>query len=474
MRFYFATIKYQTCLLAGFILLSTNMSAIAKKSEVTMWQSDVIDVRYEHLEPSYWIEKLNTADNVLMSQKQIQTFNQDLLANNQYVVDPLAVEPSFSKTQLLKKINSVSSQPKSARYYADGRQLTDADFAKYFKNLNKVAVKESNLVQYGMVVSRAIMRAFPTHDRVFNKYMDTDLDRMQETGVFPGDTLAVLHESTDGLWVLAQHYHYLAWVPKQAIAIGDKSAIRAYKNADSFVVVTGGKVETNFVPNQPQVSEIQLDMGTRLPLLDHKKVGNQVYGQNPYASYVVELPIRNKNGSLAFKTALIARHHDMHLGYLPMTKRHIIQQAFKFLGERYGWGHDYNGRDCTGFVGEIYKSFGLVMPRNSGQQGAGKYGLNTRFSKADLAPIKMDAVKQLQVGDLIYIPGHVMMAIGDDDGKAYVIHDVKGLGYTQADGSFYKGTLNGVSVTPLLPLSLSKNKSYLDTVYNFKRIHQSQ
>ena len=76
----------------------------------------------------------------------------------------------------------------------------------------------------------------------------------------------------------------------------------------------------------------------------------------------------------------------------------------------------------------------------------------------------------MQVGDLIYIPGHVMMYLGEQDGQPYVIHDVKGLGYNKADGSFYSSSLNGVSVTPLLPLRLSQTQSYLDRTYNIKRI----
>jgi len=44
------------------------------------------------------------------------------------------------------------------------------------------------------------------------------------------------------------------------------------------------------------------------------------------------------------------------------------------------------------------------------------------------------------------------------------------LGYNKGDGSFYSSALNGVSVTPLLPLRLSQETSYLDRVYNIKRI----
>lgn len=445
-------------------------SLLLSAEEAATWQSDVIGVEYTHLAPTHWLNKLKTPQKVLMQPTEIIKFNQQLIQNNTNVVDPLNSPKQLSQKALLKKIDAVSKPPTSARYYADGRKLTTEDFDKYVENLNKKAVKLVNDSQYAMVTSRAVMRTFPTFDRVFNQQMDTDLDRFQETGVFPGDVLMVLHESADKLWYLVQHYHYLAWLPKKAIAIGNKDEIAEYRNTKSFVVVTGSKVTTNYVPNQPQISEVQLDMGVRLPLMSSSKISNNIHGQNPYASYVVSLPVREDDGRLTFKQALIARHHDMHVGYLPMTSNNIISQGFKFLGERYGWGHDYNGRDCTGFIGEIYKTFGLLMPRNSGQQGSGKYGINSRFNKDQNSTDKMPAVNKMQVGDLIYIPGHVMMFIGEEAGKPYVIHDVKGLGYKDAQGQFYRGTLNGVSVTPLLPLRLSTNSSYLDRVYNIKRV----
>ncbi len=63
-----------------------------------------------------------------------------------------------------------------------------------------------------------------------------------------------------------------------------------------------------------------------------------------------------------------------------------------------------------------------------------------------------------------------MMYIGEVDGEPYVIHDVTGLSYYQSDESLYRGTLSGVSVTPLSPMRLSKDKSYIDGIYAIKTI----
>ncbi len=438
--------------------------------EVSIYRTDVIGVNESQLKVNYWLDKIKPRTEPLMSQQEISAFNHQLLIENKHIVKPLNLPAQLSKSTLLHKISAISSVPVRARFYANGKQLTHLNYREYVDNLNEKQVKTTNEVRWGLVVKRSVLRKFPTLDRVFNKGMDTDLDRFQESGIFPGEAVAILHESADQKWYLIQNYNYLAWLPKEAVALGDKAVVAEFIQASEFLLVTGSKVYTAYNPENLAVSQIQLDMGVRLPLMSRANLPNQLYGQNPYSSYVVKLPVRNAQGQLSFSLAMIGMSQDVSRYYLPLTQQNIVNQAFKFLGERYGWGHDYNGRDCTGFVGEVYKSFGFVMPRNSGQQGQGKYGQNIRFTKQTPREEKLAAIGRLAIGDLIYIPGHVMMYLGDDKGEPYVIHDVKGLAYLNAKGELYRGTLNGVSITPLLPLQLSKTTSYVDRIYAIKRL----
>lgn len=456
----------------SFIALSISLASmvcISSTVSAEQWQSDVIGVKQSQLNSEHWLNEQVSAK-AIMSQAQISAFNDKLISDNKYIVDPLDYVTSLSRTKLKEQIFSISSVPKSPRFYPNGKQLTDKDFAKYTANLNVAEVADNNPVKFAVAVNRTALRTFPTMDRVLNSGLDKDLDRFQESGLFPGDTMAVLHHSTDKKWLLVRAYNYLAWVPEKDVAYSDKATLKTFKEDNNFLLITGAKVHTAYVPDDQTVSQVQLDMGVRLPLVPADQVPNLLNGQNTYANYVVQLPTRNAQKQLEIKPALINRSSDVNKGYLPYTQENLVKQGFKFLGERYGWGHDYNGRDCTGFVGEVYKSFGLLMPRNSGQQGSSEYGINHRFDKQSTEQQKREVVDNMQVGDLIYIPGHVMMYVGEQDGQPYVIHDVKGLGYNKADGSFYSGSLNGVSVTPLLPLRLSQKTSYLDRTYNIKRI----
>jgi len=313
------------------------------------------------------------------------------------------------------------------------------------------------------------MRSYPTRDRVLKTPQDIHLDRFQETAVFPGERLAVLHASTDGEWFFALNYHYDAWLPRSAVALGSRADIDTWSAFEPRLVITGDRVHTNFNPLDPRSSEVPLEMGVSLPLVDPETTGFAVNGQNPYASYIVSLPLRTDSGELEFGQALVARSRDVTFGYLPYRSDLLVEQAFKFLGERYGWGHDYNARDCTGFIGEVYKSFGLLMPRNTGQQAEGEYAPTLRFKAPDVEGVRA-ALQTLKAGDLIYLPGHVVMYLATVNGEPYVIHDRTALEYLNAAGEKYQGILSGVSVTPLTPLLAEDGQGFLASIYAIKRI----
>ncbi|WP_052750205.1 SH3 domain-containing protein [Arsukibacterium sp. MJ3] len=441
-------------------------------------ESDIPLLKTEQLHARYWLQQLTDANTVLLNQAQISARNVQTYAQQASMTELASLPASFSAAALTAIIVNASANADQPRFYSDGRAVSAAQWQAYQQRLNTDAVRASNPLQFALVLTRTALRSMPTNDRVHNQNMALDLDRFQETALFPGEAVAVLHHSRDQQWWLVQNYHYIGWVQANDLAIGPREQVLAYSKQTPFLVVTGARAYTSFTPELPAISALLLDMGSRLPLMSSNETGHNVHGQNPHASYIVKLPIKNVDGSLGFSPALIARQQDVSLGYLPYTPANIVQQAFKFLGDRYGWGHDYDSRDCTGFIIEIYRSFGIDMPRNSGQQGEGGYGRNVLFSPQSSHTEKLAALNQAAVGDLIYRPGHVMLYLGAANGEPFVIHSVHELAYfsdtntdtTAAKPVLYQGVLNGVAVTPLTPLQLTANSSYLDKIYAIKSL----
>lgn len=429
---------------------------------------NILGVTSEQLTPNYWQNKLNkngSGDVLLLSAEKIASFNQTQYQARTFLFDPLSYPDVMTGDEVKSLILSISKPAKAKRYYSKNNQLTVSDYDEYHNDLALEQIKEQVKVQFALVLKRSSLRTFPTSDRVINYKFNTDIDRFQESAVFPGEALAVLHVSRDKKWVFVQNYHYRAWLKADDIAIGERSQIADYVNHQERLVITGAKVFTATDPKRPALSALQLEMGTSLPLITHKAFQNfELSGQNPYASYIVLMPSKGETGTLTIEPVLIPRSADVSVGYLPLTANTLIEQSFKFLGERYGWGHDFNGRDCSGFIGEIFKVFGLYLPRNSDQQSDTNIGINQRFKSKEITPKKLEALTRLKVGDLIFLSGHVVMVIGFEQDQPYVIHDVYDLNYENEQGKPITGILNGVSITPLMPF-----KGYIKKMYNIKR-----
>ena len=423
-----------------------------------------------HLTVEFWIDRTKQVDELLADANDIARIIRDGFSNDTNMIDLADYPDTLSGDEVARLIRSISKPYSQELFFRDGGTVEVADYDRYTANLNLDGLPDAVDVRFGLVLRRADMRTWPTRDVVFKTHETFDLDRFQENGLFPADVVAILAESADGQWYFVQSYNYAAWVAKEKIVIGDRQQILEYRDAENFLIVAGGKVTTNFNPKVEAISELQFDMGVRLPLLDADDIEPNIDGQNSRSSHPVLLPTRGELGELEFRTALIARNQDVRVGYMPYTRKNILHQSFKFLGERYGWGHAYNARDCSGLVMEVYKTFGILLPRNSAQQRNSPIGNNACVDSSDSDEEKLELLAACDVGDLLYCPGHVMLYLGSSDGEPYVIHSLYGAGWIEEDGTFQEGALNGVSVTPLTQIYVSPEETYFDQLNGIKQI----
>jgi cell wall-associated NlpC family hydrolase len=416
----------------------------------------VVGVRQQQLNPEYWIAREANAKKLVLDAKTISKQNSRLLQLDSSVYDLEKFPPALTAAKVRSLIRELSRQPDDDMFDAAGRKLGQPDYDALLQGVAVESVPESQRTRYGLVVKRADLRTFPSPMRAFKSSTDRDIDRFQESALFPGTPVVIAHESRDGQWWFIVSPLYAAWVEKRFIAEGAADVVFAYTRKTPYLVVTGATAKTVFTPERPDVSELQLDMGVRVPVLADWPQARPVNGQHPYAAHVIELPSRADDGALQFTAALLPRTADVASDYLPLSRANLLRQGFKFLGERYGWGHSYNARDCSGFVSDVYRSFGVQLPRNTRDQSVTPALNLITFTKADDLERRVAVLRNLEVGDLVYIPGHVMMVIGHDNGMPYVIHDTTGISYRDGSGEIARVVLNGVSVTPLTPLLVAR------------------
>ena len=217
------------------------------------------------LTPEFWIENTERAGEVLGDPEWVREFNRRSYAANPHLVDLAAYPDEVPGEKLAALIESVSKPNQESLYYRDdgGRAVSTADYQRYRAAMALDRVPQAVGVRFGLVLRRTNMRRWPTRDFVYRSPETRDLDRFQENGLFPGELVAILHESADGKWFFVRSYNYHAWVRKIRIVPGERSTVMRYATAGRFLVVTGSRASTNFNPVDRVISEVPLDMGVR-------------------------------------------------------------------------------------------------------------------------------------------------------------------------------------------------------------------
>ena len=181
---------------------------------------------------------------------------------------------------------------------------------------------------------------------------------------------------------------------------------------------------------------------------------------------MAKLPVRGPDGNLEWGLGLISRTDEVHLGYLPFTPRNIITQAFKFLGQRYGWGGMFNARDCSAFIMDNFRTMGVMLPRNAGEQGKLALGAMHHMPESMSLEDRKKLFDSLPPAVPIYMDGHAMLYLSKYNNDYYIIHDFAGYSAPDETGEFKRSKTRGVSVTPLLATFLSKGKHYMQGLYS--------
>ena len=437
--------------------------------ELTIPAHAVVGVQETQLNPDFWIARESGGSRLVLDAHAIAAQNARLRELDPSVHDIEKLPSTLTGSAVKGWIDRLSARPDEALYDDTGHAVGAATLDALTASLAIDQVPDTRATRYGLIVRRADLRTFPTRLRVFDKPDDTDIDRFQESALFPGTAVAIVHESRDHQWWFVVSALYAAWVEKPLVAEGTAQQVFDYIHKSPYLVVIGPTVKTVHTPQEPAVSELQLDMGVRVPLQTDWPESKPVNGQHPYTAHVIELPVRSSDGALQFTQALLPKTADTAGDYLPLNQTNLLRQGFKFLGERYGWGHSFNARDCSGFVSEVYRSFGVQLPRNTRDQSVSPALNRIAFTEADSHEHRLQILRDLQVGDLIYIPGHVMMVIGYDQGVPYVIHDTTGISYRDKSGAVTRVVLNGVSITPLTPLLLQQ-QPLVDRITSILRI----
>ncbi|MEG2916965.1 MAG: SH3 domain-containing protein [Clostridium sp.] len=433
-----------------------------------------------------WIKLCKKSREVILDNHKIKEYNKENL-KKLYTNDIFNVKDKMNRNEIIDIINKISIIPKVDRY-KEGNLITKEYYDKLYANLNLEGLEEEISLGYGILVKRGELRTFPSSDRVFKNHKDCDLDRFMETAVYPAEPCIIYATSKDGNWYFCKIYNYCGWINKENIAIGSKDEIMNYCNCEDFIVVIGKKINFGYNPWIKDLQELYIDMGVKLPIekqWDRERLVHDMYSEG---NYVVKYPQRDCEGKLKFINLLVPFNEQVHEGYLKCTRGNILKQIFKFQGERYGWGGEFQSRDCSSLIIDTFRCFGINLPRNSGDQLRHSVGKSVIFDEEVSYDEKIKILENLKPGALIFLDGHVCMFIGKCKEGLFIIHDTIGVyvdnnikeNFMERDQKYGDGdnlssdkiylNIKGVTISNLKGIYTSNGNSYIDSIIGVKDI----
>jgi hypothetical protein len=407
----------------------------------------------------FWIGRQPFPDKMILSPRSIEAFNKNTKDRLGLIIDPAEIGPAYPGDKLREALEKDVKELSSRVLYDDrGKRVGEDVFKKIKENMSIDLVYKKCIARYGVITGYADQRVLPSDMIMTKEALDTDFDRLQNSSIDIGTPVVVLHESMDHKWVYLGAPSSWGWVKKDSVAFCDVEALKRFKDARPFVVVTSPK------------ADIYLD-GALAAYYDTVRMGAafQCYEKVERGIVMMRIPYRGEDGKLVEMNGFMKRS-DVSPGYLAYTPRSVIEQAFKLLNAQYGWGGAGQEQDCSAFLQEVFATVGIMLPRNSSGQAEVGYLLG-EFSEKTPESVKFDTIARDAVGGIttLKLDGHIVLYLGIYGLKPYVIHATYGYGQKMALGDADR-VLNRVVVSDLSLGNGSKKGSLLERLSSIRLI----
>ena len=403
----------------------------------------------EMRDPSWWVARMARPDDVIMTPDEIVRRNE---AYNRFIhtADPFAMVDADRKPVLTTYWpNQIVMRPDftalPARAAADTvrRRIRDAITFLHrgnYGDINAVKYRPEDIdgferemafndipdqiqVKQAIAVRTTRMRNVPSLFPMEPGYVDTDGKRWGYWNVCVvdmGTPLTVFHRSRSGEYVYALGDRGYGWIASEDIAFARSDDVQRFTDPDPFVVCTGDRV---LLYTDEQCSYVSgwFRMGVRLPIAP---------GTDPRH---VLVPVRRANGDLTTDTLWLAPDADVSVGWLPYTRRNVVQTAFKLLDNPY----DFTGiaflREHVTNINAVFTCFGFKLPLHGDLYTF--YGDNTEVLKPAVGLdeqyrviLEHEPFVTIQSGR-----GHAQLLLGEWEGRP-IVFDQHGYSYQDETG----------------------------------------
>ena len=386
------------------------------------------DVTEEMTDPLYWTADRTDGDAVLADLDKIQEINLDIVeGEGTNVADLSEVNrvfdgAAFNKSLWKSGMSDAAYFLGSELYDGSGNEITGEFLAGILENIGSEHSDKEEYSRLGICVNATDVLSLPTFEILTDAKDNPDDNEFQLSSLRVNEPVLVKAVSADGQFYYCGTSCVSGWVPSADIAICKNRAewMDAWAIPDEeAIVVTDGKIFLEETNQDFRLSGKLLTMGTILRKVADAELEKVVSNRSVFQNYVVWIPARTADGSYERLQALISQNKGVNEGFLPLTLNNILKTAFSMLGDRYGWGGMLHASDCSSYVRNVYKCFGLELARNTTWQA------NMPVFKFDVTNAsdedKKAVLDTLDPGAILEFSGHEMLYLGERDGKYYVV-----------------------------------------------------
>ena len=333
---------------------------------------------------------------------------------------------NFKKEQIFWSFPTYLN-PKNSYYFFNKIKIEKSYFKKLIQNANTKDFAKLN--KKALITQNCILKNLPTQKEILkNPFLQSEgipFNYASDLVLNIATPVLISHFSKDKRYAFVLSEAGSGFVESENLEIFTEQRAKIYENL-------------NFITPLKEKSPILSDDNK---FFFESRIGGlyPYYKEDKYYFY-------GKIGSKKFKIS----KNEAKKFPLEFNDENLKNQLKELLALPYGWGGYGFERDCSLFVRDIFSSFGLYMPRNSKAQkntftnfdisflsNAKKEEFLNKFGKAYLS--------------LLYMPGHIMLYVGNLEGKSVVLQSIWGLRQNENDR-----LLLGSSV--LTSLEIGKNQ----------------
>ncbi len=290
------------------------------------------------------------------------------------------------------------------------------------------------------------LRCIPLSGGVYRGRIDRAFDRNQCSRLHPGDLVRVLRTTADG-WRYVHAGHGVGWLEAPALS----PPLRPYE-ARALLARPALTVLGDLVPATTAHGEVVfLRLGASFPL-----VAEAVDAQDTHQILVPTVE--------GFTDAFVSRTAEVARGTLALTRRAVLTLAFARLGDAYGWGGLGGFRDCSALLLDLAAVFDLRLGRHSSVQA--RAGLSTLDVSGLSDDVKRRAIAAAHRRGVVflYMPGHIMLHLGELDGRPYALSAISEYLLPCPEGGHRTVRIDRVEVTDLERGRGTERTSFLERI----------